>query len=297
MKFSYLFGEGFKNVFKNKKSAMISLITMVCAMFLFGIFFAIGENINSILEQVQRSQGMEVFILNEATDEQIEELGNKIKALEGVNTVKFKTKEQALQTMKEDMKEYKDLLEGYEGENNIFPASYVVTLTDLTLTETVQDKIASMENVKRITSSNSTISTLIQIANGVKIAIGVIFIILLFIAVTIISNTIRLTVYARRKEISITKYVGATNSFIRWPFIVEGIIIGLIASLITLGLVAVLYDMIITEIEASAILQTMGITLLQFVELVESIAIVYVILGVFVGIVGSSISMKKYLEV
>ena len=297
MKFSYLFGEGFKNVFKNKKSAMISLITMVCAMFLFGIFFAIGENINSILEQVQRSQGMEVFILNEATDEQIEELGNKIKALEGVNTVKFKTKEQALQTMKEDMKEYKDLLEGYEGENNIFPASYVVTLTDLTLTETVQDKIASMENVKRITSSNSTISTLIQIANGVKIAIGVIFIILLFIAVTIISNTIRLTVYARRKEISIMKYVGATNSFIRWPFIVEGIIIGLIASLITLGLVAVLYDMIITEIEASAILQTMGITLLQFVELVESIAIVYVILGVFVGIVGSSISMKKYLEV
>ena len=199
--------------------------------------------------------------------------------------------------MKEDMKEYKDLLEGYEGENNIFPASYVVTLTDLTLTETVQDKIASMENVKRITSSNSTISTLIQIANGVKIAIGVIFIILLFIAVTIISNTIRLTVYARRKEISIMKYVGATNSFIRWPFIVEGIIIGLIASLITLGLVAVLYDMIITEIEASAILQTMGITLLQFVELVESIAIVYVILGVFVGIVGSSISMKKYLEV
>ena len=297
MKFSYLFGEGFKNVFKNKKSAMISLITMVCAMFLFGIFFAIGENINSILEQVQRSQGMEVFILNEATDEQIEELGNKIKALDGVNTVKFKTKEQALQTMKEDMKEYKDLLEGYEGENNIFPASYVVTLTDLTLTETVQDKIASMENVKRITSSNSTISTLIQIANGVKIAIGVIFIILLFIAVTIISNTIRLTVYARRKEISIMKYVGATNSFIRWPFIVEGIIIGLIASLITLGLVAVLYDMIITEIEASAILQTMGITLLQFVELVESIAIVYVILGVFVGIVGSSISMKKYLEV
>ena len=110
MKFSYLFGEGIKNVFKNKKSAMISLITMVCAMFLFGIFFAIGENINSILEQVQRSQGMEVFILNEATDEQIEELGNKIKALEGVNTVKFKTKEQALQTMKEDMKEYKDLL-------------------------------------------------------------------------------------------------------------------------------------------------------------------------------------------
>lgn len=297
MKFSYLFGEGFKNVFKNKKSAMISLITMICAMFLFGVFFAIGENINFVLEQVQRSQGMEVFILNEATQEQIDELGNKIRALDGVNTVKFKTKEQALETMKQDMKEYKELLAGYEGENNIFPASYVVTLTDLTLTEEVEGKIATMEGVKRITSSNDTISTLIKIANGIKIAIAIIFIVLLFIAITIISNTIRLTVYARRKEISIMKYVGATNSFIRWPFVIEGMIIGLIASLLTLGLVAVLYDVMIAKIEASMILQQMGITLLQFVELVESIAIVYVVLGIFVGMVGSSISMRKYLEV
>ena len=137
MKFSYLIKEGFKNVFKNTKSAMTSLITMICAMFLFGIFFAIGENINSILEQVQRSQGMEVFILNEATQEQIDELGNKIRALDGINTVKFKTKEQALESMKESMKEYKDLLEGYEGENNIFPASYVVNLKDFTLSEQV----------------------------------------------------------------------------------------------------------------------------------------------------------------
>ena len=297
MKFSYLFGEGFKNVFKNKKSAMISLITMICAMFLFGVFFAIGENINFVLEQVQRSQGMEVFILNDATQEQIVELGNKIRALDGVNTVKFKTKEQALETMKQDMKEYKELLAGYEGENNIFPASYVVTLTDLTLTEEVEGKIATMEGVKRITSSNDTISTLIKIANGIKIAIAIIFIVLLFIAITIISNTIRLTVYARRKEISIMKYVGATNSFIRWPFVIEGMIIGLIASLLTLGLVAVLYDVMIAKIEASMILQQMGITLLQFVELVESIAIVYVVLGIFVGMVGSSISMRKYLEV
>lgn len=297
MKFSYLFGEGFKNVFKNKKSAMISLITMICAMFLFGVFFAIGENINFVLEQVQRSQGMEVFILNEATQEQVDELGNKIRALDGVNTVKFKTKEQALETMKQDMKEYKELLAGYEGENNIFPASYVVTLTDLTLTEEVEGKIAAMDGVKRITSSNDTISTLIKIANGIKIAIAIIFIVLLFIAITIISNTIRLTVYARRKEISIMKYVGATNSFIRWPFVIEGMIIGLIASLLTLGLVAVLYDVMIAKIEASMILQQMGITLLQFVELVESIAIVYVVLGIFVGMVGSSISMRKYLEV
>lgn len=297
MKLSYFFGEGIRNVFKNKKSAMISLITMICAMFLFGVFFAIGENINYILEQVQRSQGMEVFILNEATEEQIEELGNKIKALDGVNTVKFKTKEQALESMKESMKEYKDLLEGYEGENNIFPASYVVTLTDLTLSEQVEDSIGVMEGVKRITSSNDTITALLNIANGLRIAIAAIFLILLVIAITIISNTIKLTVYARRKEISIMKYVGATNGFIRGPFIVEGMLIGLIASILTLGLVALLYDFVIVKIESTAILQQMGITLLQFVELAKSISVVYVCLGVIVGIVGSTVSMKKYLEV
>ena len=297
MKLSYFFGEGIRNVFKNKKSAMISLITMICAMFLFGVFFAIGENINYILEQVQRSQGMQVFILNEATEEQIEELGNKIKALDGVNTVKFKTKEQALESMKESMKEYKDLLEGYEGENNIFPASYVVTLTDLTLSEQVEDSIGVMEGVKRITSSNDTITALLNIANGLRIAIAAIFLILLVIAITIISNTIKLTVYARRKEISIMKYVGATNGFIRGPFIVEGMLIGLIASILTLGLVALLYDFVIVKIESTAILQQMGITLLQFVELAKSISVVYVCLGVIVGIVGSTVSMKKYLEV
>ena len=297
MKFSYLIGEGFKNIFKNKKSAMTSLVTMICAMFLFGIFFAIGANINSILEQVQRSQGMEVFILNEATQEQMDELGNKIRALDGVNTVKFKTKEEALDSMKESMKEYKDLLEGYEGENNIFPASYVVTLTDLTLSEQVEDSIGVMEGVKRITSSNDTITALLNIANGLRIAIAAIFLILLVIAITIISNTIKLTVYARRKEISIMKYVGATNGFIRGPFIVEGMLIGLIASILTLGLVALLYDFVIVKIESTAILQQMGITLLQFVELAKSISVVYVCLGVIVGIVGSTVSMKKYLEV
>ena len=126
---NYLIREGIKNVFKNKKATMISLITMICAMFLFGTFFAIGENVNSVLEQVQKSQGIEVFIQNEATDEQISELETKIKALNGVNQTTFKSKQQALDLMKENLKDNQDLFEAYEGENNIFPASFIVTLT------------------------------------------------------------------------------------------------------------------------------------------------------------------------
>lgn len=319
--FSYLVGEGFRNIFKNKKSTAISVITMICTMFLFGIFFAIGVNINSILEQVQMKQGMEVFIWDEVTDEQKEEFENEIKALDGVNTVTYKNKQQALDEMKERMQEQQELLAGYEGENNVFPASFVVTLTNLEKGKDIEEEIRRIGAkiategrseevdldieestvhdtlVKNIQSSDSTIATLITIVRGVRITIGIIFIILLIISITIISNTIRLTVHARRKEISIMKYVGATNSFIRWPFLVEGIIIGIIAAVITLLIIGVLYDVVIQNIEASRVLQQMEITLLKFSELAKPIAVVYAVLGIGVGIIGSSVSMKKYLEV
>ena len=138
---NYLLKEGIKNVFKNKKSTMISLITMILTMFLFGAFFAIGENVNSVLEQVQRNQGMEVFIQKEATNEQIADLEENIKNLEGINTVIFKSKQEALDTMKERLKDNQELFEGYEGENNIFSASFVVTLTDLSLATEIEAKI------------------------------------------------------------------------------------------------------------------------------------------------------------
>ena len=321
--FGYSIHEGFQNIFKNKKSAAISIVTMICAMFLFGIFFAIGENINTILKQVQMKQGMEVFIFDFATDEQIEEMEKEIKALDGVNTVTFKNKEKALESFKEDMKNYKNAVVGMDGENNIFPASFVVTLTDLEKNSQIQEEIISIGKsllseeavdeetkailgdyeieeptiVKRITTSDQTIALLIKIVRGIRITIGVIFAILLVISITIISNTIKLTVHARRKEISIMKYVGATNSFIRWPFVVEGIIIGIIAALITLVIVGFLYEFVVQKIEASTVLQEMNITLLQFAEIAKMIAIVYGALGVGVGVIGSSISMRKYLEV
>ncbi len=319
---SYLVGEGFRNIFKNTKSTVISVITMICTMFLFGIFFAIGVNINSILEQVQLKQGMEVFIWDEVTDEQKEQFETEVKALDGVNSVKYKNKQQALDSFKERLQgENTKVLEGYEGNNNIFPASYVITLTNLEKSDEIQAEVSRIgakiatENragevdldieestehdtiIKKITSKDNTISALITIVRGVRITVGVIFIILLAISITIISNTIKLTVHARRKEISIMKYVGATNSFIRWPFLVEGIIIGVIAALITLVIVGFLYDFVINKIESSNVLQNMGITLLQFVEIAKPVAAVYATLGIGVGIVGSSVSMKKYLEV
>ena len=237
----YLVGEGFSNVFKNKKSTGASLMIMCATMIIFGIFLILGENINHFVAEVEAAQGIQVFIQNEATEEQITELGKKIRELDGVSTIEYKSKEDALNQMKEKFGDKQDLLAGYE-ENNIFPASYVVTLTDLNLSKEVQDQILTFEYVKKITSKDETVTTLINLANGIKIVTGVILILLIIISIFIIANTIKLTVHARRKEISIMKYVGATNGFIRWPFIVEGMIIGIFASVISIVIVGVAYD-------------------------------------------------------
>lgn len=319
--FTYTIGEGFRNIFKNTKSSVGSIITMVCTMILFGLSFAIGINVNSILEQVQMKQGMEVFIWDEVTVEQRDRFENEIKSLDGVNTVTYKNKQQALESMKERMPGNSDLWAGYEGENNIFPASFIVTLTDLEKTkdvitevERIGAKIATEGRskevdleidettihdslVKEIRNDDDVVSTLLAIANGIKVAIGVFFAGLLAVSVAIISNTIRLTVHARRKEISIMKYVGATNSFIRGPFIVEGIIIGLIAAIISIVIVGVVYDVVIVKVEASHILQQMSVTLTKFMEIAKPVSLIYCVLGMGVGIIGSMLSMNKYLEV
>ena len=295
----YFVGEGFRNVLKNKKSSLISLITMICAMFIFGVAFAIGENATSVVEQVSASQGIQVYMTTDATDEQINQLESDIWNIgtDKIQKVEFVSKQQALETMKTSFEDADWIFDGYEGENNIFPVSYIVSLTDLSYTGEVEKAIGQMENVDKIRSSNETIDTLIKIAHGVRLAVIVIFVLLIVMAVTIISNTIKLTVHSRRREISIMKYVGATDGFIRGPFVVEGIIIGLIAALLTILMLGLAYDFIISEIAQSDVLQRMNIGLLSFGELSQVIAIVFLVLGIGIGIVGSSISMKKYLEV
>ncbi len=293
----YLIGEGFSNVFKNKKSTGASLMIMWATMIIFGVFLILSENINHFVQEVEQEQGIQVFATDEATDEQIQKLGEEINQIEGVNKVEYVSKEEALDQMKEKFAENEDLLEGYEGENNIFTASYVVTLTDLNLNTQVQEQISQLANVKKITNANEVIATLIDLANGVKIVTGVILVLLVIISIFIIANTIKLTVHARRKEISIMKYVGATNSFIRWPFIVEGMIIGVIASAISILVIAVVYNLIAEQMVNSQFMRTVGISLVGFSEMFSSIIFVYMLLGVGIGAIGSIISMRKYLRV
>ena len=300
---TYLLGEGIRNVFKNKKSTSASIIIMSLTMLIFGVFFVITQNINSIMKQIESEQGIEVF-LYDISEDQTKALEDYIRNIDGINTVEYKSKEDALNQLKSQFKDREDLLSGYD-ENNIFPASYVVTLTDLTKNNEVKQKIDEYDKgksdtekvIKKITSSDETITTLINLANGIRIITGVILVILIIISIFIISNTIKLTVHTRRKEISIMKYVGATNSFIRWPFIVEGIIIGIISGAISIIILGINYNLIANKILESQVVSAMSINLLTFADMFGLIVLVYTILGVGIGILGSCISMRRYLKV
>lgn len=291
----YLLGEGFRNVFHNKKSSGASLAIMCATMLIFGIFFMIIENINSAVKTIELQQGMQVFIQKDATDEQISQIGEQIKAINGVNTIKFISKEDALNYNREKLGN-PALFVGYD-EENPFKASYLVTLTDLKLSSEVQENIYKLDNIASITSQDNTINNLVKIANGIKIVSIVVLSLLVIISIFIIANTIKLTVHARRKEISIMKYVGATDSFIRWPFIIEGIIIGIIAAIISLAILGLAYNLIISKLGNSAVLAKIGMSLLSFANISTLLVIVYLVLGIGIGALGSTISMRKYLKV
>ena len=294
----YLIGEGFGNAFKNKKSTMASLIIMCATMIVFGIFWILGENINNFMDTLKEEQGIEVFMPKEIAEEQTEELKTKLEGLNEFTEITYVSEKEAFRRMQERYKENPSMLAGYTEDNHVFSSSYILKFKDLAKSEELQEKILEFENVKTITSPDSARENLMNLADGIKIVTLIISVILIIISIFIISNTIKLTVHARRKEISIMKYVGATNSFIRWPFIVEGMIIGLLANLISFMILGVAYKLLIPQIMNSGFMQVINIELLTLSQVFNGVILaVYMILGVGIGALGSIISMRKYLKV
>ncbi len=294
---SYLIGEGFRNIFKNKKSTISALTVMCLCMLVFGIFFIIGENINNIMNTIEDAQGMKVFFKTETSEERIQEIGEQLRNVPGINSIEYVSKEEGLNEIKESWKDNADLLEGIEFEN--MQAAYKITLSDLSMNIQVQENIKTIvgDDLDEITSSNDEIATLMAIGRGIRIFTFALLVILVGISLVIIANTIKLAVHARRKEISIMKYVGATNSFIRWPFIVEGIIIGIVAALIAILIIGLAYNALVPKLLESDVVKKLEITFVSFSDMFNLIIIIYLALGIGIGVVGSMMSMKKYLEV
>lgn len=297
---SYLIGEGFKNVLKNKKSTGASLVIMCLTMFVFGACIILSENVNHIMSQLEIQQPMQVFIDKNATQNQIDELGEKIKKIDAVSSIEFVSSEKALEINVETMKDEGkgvDLLEGWTDEDNPFRASYIVRLRDIKESKQVAEQIEKFENVGKVQMKDKLMEVLIKISWWLRVVTIGVIIIFIAISTFIIVYTIKLTVYARRREISIMKYVGATNSFIRWPFIVEGIIIGIISAFIAIILIGTIYMLVFNKLTVGIGEFEIPIKLKTFSEMFKLILTMYLILGAGIGSIGSIISMRKYLKV
>ena len=304
---SYLIGDGIKNIAKNKKSTVTAITIMIVTMLTVGICLVIGENVNNILGKMEQEYPLEVYLKDDITVAEKENLENEIRNIEYVNpNITYITKEEAYHKALEKVGKDTVMIAGYNENNHPFPPSFIITFTDLQKIDEVANQIESLENVTGTTRDDQKDNTqsLTKLDRNVNIALVAIGGLLVVFSIIIIGNTIKLTVHARRKEISIMKYVGATNNFIRAPFIVEGIIIGLISSLISLLALAGLYVWIKNNIIGNGLeswLNKLGVSsglkLLEFSQMFTQVTLIFLAMGIGIGVFGSVRSMRKYLKV
>lgn len=303
----YLISDGIKNISKNKKSTISAITVMLVTMLTVGICLIIGENVNNILRKMEAEYPLEIYLDHNITVSEKETLENNIRNIEYVNpNITYITKDEAYHKALEKVGHESVMIAGYTENEHPFPPSFIITFTDLEKAYDVASKIETFENVTGTTKDDQKehTQTLTAFDRNVNITLVVIGGVLIVFSIIIIGNTIKLTVHARRKEISIMKYVGATNNFIRAPFVVEGIIIGVISSLVSLLSLSGLYVWIKNNVIGNGLegwLQKLGVSsgiqLLEFNEMFSEIAIIFLILGIGIGVIGSVRSMKKYLKV
>ena len=304
---SYLVGDGIKNIAKNKKSTVTAITIMVVTMLTVGICMVIGENVNAILGKMEQEYPLEVFLKDDITVSEKDNLENEIRNIEYVNpNITYITKEEAYHKALEKVGKDTVMIAGYNENNHPFPPSFIITFTNLEKVDEVANQIEALDNVTGTTRDDQKDNTksLTKLDRNVNIALFAIGGLLVVFSIIIIGNTIKLTVHARRKEISIMKYVGATNNFIRAPFVVEGIIIGLISSLISLMALAGLYVWIKNNIIGNGLeswLNNLGVSsglkLLDFSQMFTQITLIFLAMGIGIGVFGSMRSMRKYLKV
>ena len=288
--FKYYVRQASKSLKKNKVTTFYSISTTVATLLILGAFLCFIMNISYMTEQFSRGCQIQVFIEETADAEKYDKIGEKIKLIEGVETVEKYTKEQIFEENVEKLGDKAVILEGLR-EDNPFRDSFKIEISDLELTETVVNALEKVDGIANITDFREAAGYINAFRKTVRnISIWVV-IILCIVASFIVANAIKASVYNRRKEINIMKYVGATDWFIRWPFVVEGVIIGFYSALIALAVIFGIYFFV----ERNFSFQ--DFTLLPFANLIPVIVVMFAIVGIGIGTVGSAISIRKHLKV
>lgn len=293
-KVRYSFAQAKKNVIRNGLMTIASLFTISSCLIILGLFTIITLNVNNISDQVKDQCEVQLFLTQDASDERIQAIKNEIDSLPNVKESELFTKEDMLNFAKEDMFEGKeDLLTGFEGDENPFSNSYKITLKDIEKTSETVDELKALNDVDHVENKQDVVNTVVSVSNIVKKLSLFVMVLLLIIAIVIIANTVKLTVFNRRKEINIMKYIGATDRFIRVPFILEGMLIGFIGALISFGLISWGYISLLKYVEAY---QFNMFEVISYRTIAPVIAVLFVAVGCLIGIVGSVFSMRKYLK-
>lgn len=287
--------QGFIGLWRNRGMSIASISSVTASLLVLGVIITLVINMNNIALMGQSQfDNIQVYLEEELESEKISSIGTELENIQGVSHVEYESQDDALEKMKESWGDQGYLLDTLE--NNPLPNSYIVYFQELEASQSVVQNIQGMSGVNEVRYYQDVIDNLINIADFVQVAGLFLIVILGLIAVFIISNTIKLTLNARRQEITIMKYVGATNWFIRWPFVIEGIVLGLIGALIALTVVNFgynyVYDMVYTRfysLFAEYIVSTE--------VMLQQISLMFVVLGIGVGILGSLISMRKHLKV
>ena len=296
MKFStigYFISDAFKSLKRNRTISIASIATVLTTLFIFGAFLLTALNVKNGVTDVQDKVEVKVFLKDDVTQEQRDAVEAKLKTVQGVKEVEFESKDQAFAKMEGSSDYNKEILAGYSKENNPLPASYIVRLTDPSYAESISEAVQDLPGVESIGNQQDVINQIHGIVKVVRVVGIVLFIILIGVSIFLIMNTTKLTVYSRRREVGIMKFVGATDWFIRWPFIIEGMVIGLSGALLSCIALFFAYNGVFSLLAKE----------LAFVSLVPASYVLTTIIwqftigGLLIGGIASGLSLRKFLVV
>ena len=287
--------DALQNIWRNSWMSVASISSVVAVLVIIGIILIFMMNIQYLANMVEDTIELKAFLDIDIEQDEINEIKTKLKANKKIDTIVFESKDEALEKFSEQIGERKDLISGLK-ENNPLQNAFIMTIKDPNEANEIAKSITAIKGVEEVKYGEEIVDKVLQSTKFVRTFTIVITIILAIVSVFIISNTIKLTVFSRKREINIMKYIGATNWYVRWPFIIEGAILGLIGALFSLLILGYAYYYFIGMVQHTA-LSMISNTLVPAGEMISQISIYFVMTGVFIGIVGSILSVRRFLQV
>lgn len=294
----YLTRQGFDNVWKNRMMAFASFFVLLVSLLLVGLSILFYININSIIGGIENKNEVIVFLDENITPAQTMETEVLLKQIDNIDEVRFYSKDDAFEDMKKSMSEYEELFDSL-GDDNPLVDSFRIKIKDISLTSETVTLINELDHIYSIRAPYDFVNILTEMKKIITLVASAIIIALAIVSMVIISNTTKASVFARRNEISIMKYVGATNTFIRIPFFVEGMITGMAAGIAATVITWLGYDAVVDLLTNEVnILNIIGMgSIVSFSDIVLKVALSYILAGAFVGALGSVLSTRKHLNV